>query len=83
MSPAADDINGLQDRVRSGISRLKGLEIGDEIAVEILAILIDGRQTPDRYDVEFTGRNLSTGIYLYKLQVGDRFEEVKKMLFVK
>ena len=45
MSRAADDIEDLQDRVRSGISRLRGLEIGDEMAIEILANLIEGRKT--------------------------------------
>jgi hypothetical protein len=45
VASAADDITDLQDKIRSGISRLKGLDIGDETAIEILANLIGGRKT--------------------------------------
>jgi hypothetical protein len=40
-----ESIDKLQHRVREGVSKLKGLEIGDELAVEVLANLVEGRRT--------------------------------------
>ena len=39
------EIDDLQRRVHGGISRLKGLEIGDELEIEILAQLVNTRRT--------------------------------------
>ena len=39
-----DKVEHLQRRVKNGVSKLKGLDIGDELAVEILAQLVDGRK---------------------------------------
>jgi hypothetical protein len=41
----SDNIENLRDRVKDGITKLKGLEIGDEFAVEILAQLVEGKKT--------------------------------------
>lgn len=44
----SDDIENVEQlkvRVREGVSRLKGLEIGDELGVKILSQLIEGRMT--------------------------------------
>jgi hypothetical protein len=35
----------IRERVREGVVRLRGLDIGDEIGVEILAQLVEGRRT--------------------------------------
>lgn len=40
-----ENIEKLQQKVRDGVSRLKGLDIGDELAVEIMAQLVEGRRT--------------------------------------
>jgi hypothetical protein len=40
-----EGIDELQHRVRAGISNLKGLDIGDELGVEILSQLVKGRRT--------------------------------------
>ena len=39
------DIEDLQKRVREGLSRLKGLDTGEELGVEILSRLVEGRKT--------------------------------------
>jgi DNA-binding transcriptional ArsR family regulator len=38
-------VNDLHGRVKDGVSRLKGLDIGDELAVEILSHLVEGRKS--------------------------------------
>jgi hypothetical protein len=40
-----DNIENLKGRVKDGMTKLKGLEIGDELAVEVLAQLVDGKKT--------------------------------------
>lgn len=40
-----DEFDRLKTRVHEGVSRLKGLDIGDELEVEILARLVDGRKS--------------------------------------
>lgn len=49
----------------------------------VISTLVDMEQPADTYTVEFNGVNLSSGIYLYTLQVGGKFIESKKMLLVK
>jgi hypothetical protein len=51
--------------------------LGQEVAT-----LIDSQLGPGRYRAEFDGRNLPSGTYLYRLQVGT-FTETKKMVLVK
>ena len=41
----SENIEKLKDKVKDGITRLKGLEIGDELAVEILSQLVEGKKT--------------------------------------
>jgi DNA-binding HxlR family transcriptional regulator len=40
-----DRIDGLKERVEEGVSKLRGLDIGDQLAVEILSQLVYGRKT--------------------------------------
>ena len=37
-----------------------------------IATLVDRRQPPGTYAVDFTGEALSPGVYLYRLAVGER-----------
>ncbi len=54
-----------------------------DIRGSLVATLVDEWQTENQYNVEFDGGTLSTGIYIYRMTVDDRFTESKKMLFVK
>ena len=50
--------------------------------------LVAEHQNAGRYVVEWdatndSGRSLASGMYLYHLQVGGEFHEVKKMLLLK
>jgi hypothetical protein len=57
------------------------LKVFDLLGREI-ATLVNGYKNVGKYNVEFNGSNLSTGIYFYKLQAGD-FISIKKMMFLK
>jgi hypothetical protein len=45
-------------------------------------LLINQNLQPGIYDVTFDGKNLSSGVYFYRLDAGD-YSEVKKMILVK
>lgn len=51
--------------------------LGNEVAT-----LVNKEQQPGDYVVEFDGRNLSSGVYLYKIQVGDKTLS-RKMILMK
>ena len=44
--------------------------------------LVNEKQSPGTYEVTFDGSNYSSGVYFYKLTVGD-YSETKKMLLIK
>ena len=45
--------------------------------------LVSAFQQPGSYSVDFRTHGLSSGVYLYRLKVGDRFVETKKMILLK
>ncbi len=47
-----------------------------------VAVLVNGIKAPGSYKVKFSGENLSSGLYFYKLESGE-FSEVKKMMLIK
>lgn len=51
--------------------------LGEEVAV-----LVHETKSAGSYEVEFNAKNLTSGIYIYKLEAGS-FKSVKKMLLVK
>ncbi len=57
------------------------LKIYDIIGEEIVT-LINEEQTPGKYEVEFDGSNLSSGVYFYKIEAGE-FVETKKLVLMK
>jgi len=57
------------------------LKVYDLLCNEI-ATLVNEEKQPGMYEVQFDGRNLSSGIYLYKIIVGN-FYQIKKMLLIK
>jgi hypothetical protein len=54
-----------------------------DIAGREVQTLVNGFQQAGRYTFDFEGKKLATGVYFYKLQVGDRFSEIKKMMYIK
>ena len=51
----SENIEDLKQRVREGVSKLKGLEIGDSLAIEILSKLVDGKRTASEIVEEIYG----------------------------
>lgn len=47
-----------------------------------LKILVNESKIAGRYEVEFDGENLASGVYLYRIQAGD-FIDSKKMILLK
>ncbi len=47
-----------------------------------VATLVNGEQKAGRYEVEFKGEGLASGVYFYRLAAGD-FVDVKKLLLLK
>lgn len=45
--------------------------------------LVNAFQTSGKYDVNFTAKNLTSGTYFWKLQIGNNCTEIKKMHYVK
>ncbi len=62
------------DYIRLNVYDLRGRQI---------TRLVSGVKTPGTYNVSFHASDLPGGVYLYELQVGDSFKEVKKMALVK
>jgi hypothetical protein len=56
---------------------------------EKVAILLDKSISAGEHEIDFSGQNLSTGIYFYWMRTGgspyetDKFEDVKKMILMK
>lgn len=47
-----------------------------------VAVLVNGIKASGSYNVKFSGADLSSGLYFYKLESGE-FSEVKKMMLIK
>jgi hypothetical protein len=63
---------------QQGVVKLKVYDVlGREVEV-----LVNELQTPGRYEVNFAGNKLSSGIYFYKLET-EAFSQVKKMILLK
>ncbi|MGE5439512.1 MAG: alpha-amylase family glycosyl hydrolase [Bacteroidota bacterium] len=57
------------------------LKVYDIMGREVAA-LVDGFQSKGKYSREFTGKNLSSGIYFYELRA-DNFTAIRKMMLLK
>lgn len=57
------------------------LKIYDVLGNEV-AVLVNEKQSPGSYSVDFDGSNFASGMYFYKLSAGE-FEQVRKMVLVK
>jgi hypothetical protein len=49
---------------------------------QVIKVLVSEVQAPGRYEVEFDGSELTSGVYLYKLQING-FTSVKRMTLLK
>jgi len=57
------------------------LRVYDVLGKEV-DVLVNETKPPGNYDVEFSGKNLTSGIYFYKLKAGD-FVDTKKLILIK
>lgn len=57
------------------------LKVFDILGREI-ATLVDGKLTPGEHKVIFDGKNLPSGVYIYRLQAGDYYQQ-RKMILMK
>ena len=57
------------------------LRVYDSIGREV-ATLVNETKSPGVYELTFNGSNLSTGVYVYRLQVGD-YSKTKKLVLLK
>ena len=49
---------------------------------QLVATAVEGEQDAGYYNVRFDGSNLSSGVYLYRLQAGD-FVQTRKLLLLR
>lgn len=66
---------------QSPVGSRQTLKVYDILGNEV-ATLVDEFRDAGRYDIVFDATNLSSGIYLYKLQAGN-YTEIKKMILIK
>ncbi len=57
------------------------LKIYDILGKEV-ATLVDEKKSPGKYEVQFNGNNLPSGIYFYRLQAGS-YSDTKKLILLK
>ncbi len=57
------------------------LKVYDILGREV-ATLVNKKQTPGKYSVQFNGRSLASGVYFYTLQAGN-FIQTRKMILLK
>ena len=55
---------------------------------QVVSTLVNEHQTAGRYAIQWDatndhGQSLSSGVYFYRVQVGDQFTDIKKMLLLK
>jgi hypothetical protein len=63
-----------------GVSDVK-LVVYDLLGREV-AVLVNEKKAPGRYEVQFDGKGLASGVYLYRLTAGT-FSQVRKMVLLR
>jgi hypothetical protein len=61
--------------------QLVSLKVYD-ILGRIVKTLVDQKQNPGNYEVEFSGNDFNSGVYFYELKSGS-YRAVKKMMLLK
>ena len=64
-----------------GIKNIVSLKVYDVLGNEVRT-LVNEVKPPGRHEIEFDGKDLSSGVYFYKLTTGD-FVETKRMILLK
>ncbi len=54
-----------------------------DITGRIIKTLVSGKKDAGSYNVSFNAEDLASGIYFYKLKIGDKFSQTKKFLLLK
>ena len=54
-----------------------------DIYGKYIQTLVNQFQTVNNYSIEFEAKELSSGIYYYKLEVGNEYKNIKKMILIK
>ena len=67
---------------QSSMGSWQTLKVFDVLGKEI-ATLVDEYRSAGQYDYSFNSKNYSSGIYFYRLQIGQEFSELKKMILLK
>jgi hypothetical protein len=50
---------------------------------QLVALLVSKKQSSGRYAVRWDASDFSSGMYFYRLKVGNDYSELKKMLLLK
>ena len=58
------------------------LEVFDVLGRKVMTLINNETKQAGRYNVQFEARNLATGMYIYRLVIGDKVL-TKKMLLIK
>jgi hypothetical protein len=66
-------VSGLGSRVKLAVYDLLGRQA---------AVLVDAQKAPGRYQVEFDGAKLSSGVYIFRLTAGN-YTESKRMILIR
>jgi hypothetical protein len=45
--------------------------------------LINSKMPPGNHKISFNGENLSSGIYVYRLDIENHFSDIRKMILIK
>ena len=69
------------EATRKSKEMLVQLKVYDILGREV-ATLVNKKQKPGKYSVQFNGRNFASGVYFYTLQAGD-FVQTRKMILMK
>ncbi len=69
-------------RWQTSLAGWQTLKVFDALGNEI-ATLVDEYRSAGEYDYDFNSTNYSSGIYFYRLQIGQEFSELKKMILLK
>lgn len=72
--------NGERKSLSSGIQTK--LTVYNSLGAKV-AVLVNEAKQPGEYEVDFNAENLSSGLYLYEITIGNKYKAGKKMLLLR